>query len=294
VFPLYSSTDVSLSKHKYFTLDLSNTSPQKFTMATQVLLSTIAILVLALLTPSGAFQVANNPRPVVATASTSSLDALSRREALTAASAATMLVVGGVLPQDALAAATKGPDVKVFAFNGIFKDPKHPRGYRIIAGKPNKEGTMTLQDEPDSLVFNIPIKAKTDEKDGLITLDIDFSEKGGPSDVVATFNKKDSSISFPDGNVWKKETKGVAGVYVDAFAPYPKYRRIIREDGEGSGRNLIVSLVSGKKTFIVAGKAGYANRDVVIDFPGDKTCSGQVNTKKGTITWPDGNVWTRV
>jgi len=273
-------------------------------MVAQFLSPTVAIFVLALLNYSSAFQVANNPRPVVVTARTttttttsSSLDAVSRREALAVASSATMLVAGGVFPLDAMAASTAPPDTKQFAFNGIYKDPKHPKGFRIIAAKANKEAFMTLQDEPDGEISKIPFKSKTDAKTGEVTsLEFDFSERGGPTDVVASVNKKDSSISFPDGNTWKKDTKGVVGVYVDAFAPYPKYRRIIREAEDGNGKDLLVYLVSGKKTFVVTGKCGTGNptKDVVIDFPGDKTCNGKVNTKKGTITWPDGNIWTRV
>ena len=52
---------------------------------------------------------------------------------------------------------------------------------------------------------------------GQTSLTIDFSVKGGPKDVVATLNK-DSSISFPDGNLWKKQG-GVVGVYSDGFNP---------------------------------------------------------------------------
>merc|ERR1712161_35696 len=108
----------------------------------QFLSPTVAIFVLALLNYSSAFQVANNPRPVVVTSrttttttSSSSLDAVSRREALAVASSATMLVAGGVFPLDAMAASTAPPDTKQFAFNGIYKDPKHPKGFRIIAAK---------------------------------------------------------------------------------------------------------------------------------------------------------------
>jgi len=256
-------------------------------MTAQYLLPTVAIFVVALLNPVAAFQ---QLRPVVATASATTLDAVSRREALAAASAATMLVIGGGVPSDAMAADYVAPDIKTFAFNGIFKDPKHPNGFRIIAASPNKEGTMTMQDEKDGLVFTIPIKSKTDEK-GQVSLTIDFSEKGGPSAVVATFNKKDSSIKFPDGNIWKKDTNGAVGVYVDGFAPYPKFRRIIRE-GE-TKNDLVVCMVSGKKTFVVSGKCETGSR-IVVDFPGGKTCPAKFNAKKGTIVFPDGNTWTRV
>lgn len=265
---------------------------------------TVAILVLALLAPVAAFQPV---QPVaVVPASTTSLDAISRREALAAVSATTMAVVSGGVPLvaqanndyldlsgPAPAAPVKkkaGLDTKQYAFNGIFKDPKHPKGFRIIAAALNKKGSMTLEDEPDGQVFNIPLKAESDEK-GAISLAIDFSEKGGPSNVVAKFNKRDSTIHFPDGNVWTKVTQGPVGVYIDGFAPYPKYRRIIRETD--NKKDLTVCMVSGKTTFVVSGQAVSSNR-IVVDFPGDKRCPGTFNPKKGTIVFPDGNTWTRV
>jgi len=265
---------------------------------------TVATLVLALLNPVAAFQLAQPVKFV--TASSTSLDAFSRREALAAVSATTALVVGGGVPlvaqadnagiviqtADPAAAAKKKAvlDTKQYAFNGLFKDPKHPKGFRVIALALNKQGSMVLEDEPDGQVFNLPIKARTDEK-GVIKLDIDFSEKGGPSCVVATFNKRENSIKFPDGNIWTKDTTGPVGVYIDGFAPYPKYRRIIRETDNKN--DLSVCMISGKTTFVVSGKVEASNR-IRVDFPGDKSCPGVFNSKKGTIVFPDGNTWTRV
>jgi len=275
-------------------------------MASLFLSPTVATLVLALLNPVAAFQLV---QPVTfATARSTSLDALSRREALAAVSATTAMVVSGGVPLEAHAdnsgigiqtadpaAAAKAKkkaalDAKKFAFNGIFKDPKHPKGFRIITVAPNKAGTMVLEDEPDGQVFTIPIKAFT-EKTGEIKLDFDFSLKGGPTCVIATVNKRDNSIKFPDGNVWQKETKGPAGVYIDGFAPYPKYRRIIRETENKN--DLTVCMISGKTTFVVTGKVEASNR-IRVDFPGDKSCPGTFNSKKGTLTFPDGNTWTKV
>ena len=87
----------------------------------------------------------------------------------------------------------------------------------------------------------------------------------------------------------KGECEILIGVYVDGFAPYPKYRRIIRE---GDGNNIVVDMVSGKKKFEVLGSTN--KKGVIIDFPGDKRCNGTFNNKKGTIKYPDGNIWTRV
>jgi len=241
------------------------------------------VLIAALVSPSGtaAFQPSINPQSPI-----TSLDAVSRREVLggTAAAASAALVAG--IPLDALAADSKSfaVDPANFSWNGVYKDIKHPKGYRTIAGAVNKPGTLTLADDLKGTTFSIPLKASKNEKTGLVTLNIDFSEYGGDT-VVGTVNL-DSSISFPDGNVWKKE-QGIVGVYIDGYAPYPKYRRVIRQ-GEGK---LEVDMVSGKKEFKITAKGG--DRAITVDFPG-KTCTAAVNKKKGIITFSDGNVWTKV
>lgn len=229
------------------------------------------------------------------------LEAVNRREALVAAGS----LAGGMLlagtPFEAVAAATtttdakkkKKDDAKKFAFNGVYKDPQHPDGYRILVGAVNKEGTMTLQDDPNGKTFNIPIVSKVDEESGKVTLTFDFSPKGGPKEVVATVGKDSNSITFPDGNSWKKETGGLVGVYVDGFAPYPKYRRIIRP-GSIDGSDLAVEMVSGKKQFVIAANNGSKKNQLIVDFPGDKRCTGSTQMKKGVIKFPDGNVWTKV
>ena len=169
------------------------------------------------------------------------------------------------------------------SFQGVFKDPKHPNGYRVLVGDADNKGTMTLQDEPDGKVFSIPIIVKKEEQ---VTLTIDFSVKGGPKDVVAILNK-DSSISFPDGNLWKKEG-GVVGVFSDGFNP--ERLRIIRAE---KGDALVLDLIrgpNGDKT--VSGKI--AKPDVTFDFPGKPGDKGVVDSKKGTISFADGNVWTKL
>ena len=199
-----------------------------------------------------------------------------RRAVLSAASAA--VIFSTALPARAVATAS---------FQGVFKDPKHPNGYRILVGDAGNKGTatMTLQDEPDGKVYSIPITSETNKKTGQVSLTIDFSIKGGPKDVVASLNK-DSSISFPDGNLWKKEG-GVVGVYSDGFNP--DRLRIIRAEGDALVLNLIRG-PNGDKT--VPGKI--VKPDVTFDFPGKPGDKGVVDSTKGTISFGDGNVWTKI
>ena len=201
-----------------------------------------------------------------------------RRSVLSAASAAAILSTA--LPARAVAGLKA-----TSSFQGVFKDPKYPKGYRIIVGDAGNKATITLQDEPDGQVYSIPITSETNTK-GQVALTIDFSVKGGPKDVIAILNK-DSSISFPDGNLWKKEG-GVVGVYSDGFNP--DRLRIIRAE---EGDTLILNLIrgpNGPKT--VSGKI--VKPDVTFDFPGKPGDKGVVDSKKGTISFADGNVWTKI
>jgi len=187
------------------------------------------------------------------------------------------LLVAAVADSKAEAAAT--------SFQGVFKDPKHPNGYRILVGDAGNKGMMTLQDEPDGMIYSIPIMSKTSEKTGQVSLTIDFSVKGGPKDVVAILNK-DSSISFPDGNLWTKEG-GVVGVYSDGFNP--DRLRIIRAE---KGDALVLDLIRGPNgDKRVSGKI--VKPDVTFDFPGKPGDKGVVDSTKGTISFADGNVWTK-
>ena len=260
-------------------------------------LSTIALRAVALLALHGAtaFNMASTSRQAA-----TSLDAVSRREVI-AASASAALLAG--IPMDALAAqsAPKAgkPDRKTadkFYFNGVFRDKKHPEGYRIVAGAVNKAGTVTMQDTPDGEVLEIPIMAKKDEETGQVTVDMDLSlyRPEYPKSIIATVTK-DGILKFPDGNVWKKD-KGVAGLYIDGFAPYPKYRRIVLPDVAlpyGKENEVAITMVSGKTVFAVAG-IDLGRKGIEVDFPGNKQCTGKFDAKQGIITWLDGNVWTKV
>merc|ERR1712106_67959 len=135
----------------------------------------------------------------------------------------------------------------------------------------------------------MPMLAKKNEETGKITVDMELSSysKEYSKNIVAEVTK-DGCLKFPDGNVWKKE-KGVVGVYIDGFAPYPKYRRVVLPT---KGGDVAVTMVSGKKIFDAPG-LDLGKKGLQVDFPG-KQCTGKFNSKQGTITWADGNVWTKI
>lgn len=100
-------------------------------------------------------------------------------------------------------------DAQSDIFQGVFADPNHPQGYRLIVDIGDSNARLELQDEPTGEIFVIPVSVI--RNDAATRLLIDFSSKGGPKDLAATV-LEGGDISFSDGNVWSK-TKGIPGVY---------------------------------------------------------------------------------
>jgi len=166
-------------------------------------------------------------------------------------------------------------------YQGVYFDPKHPKGYRALFGS-----KMQLQDDPKGKVFDLPIKVQTDKKTKATKILFDFEPKGGPKDVAGILAEVGgvTTLTFPDGNVWKKDS-GVIGVYKDGKTP--SYTRTIRANGSG----FTVDLVNGGKTVTVAAKSKQGK--ILFDFPGKLQDPGTLNAKDNTISFGDGNVWTK-
>jgi len=269
-----------------------------------------------------AFQTAAIPDATTTTGSTS-LQALSRRELFssvmvpaTTAAAVTLMFTSPApafaasssssaattkkeTPNDTIAASKQKKDTTALSYQGIFTDPKHPKGYRVLVGD-SKKAMMRLQDEPNGEVFNVPVKITQDKKTKTTQYIFDFSIKGGPKNVIAVLGpttpsssssntkatKTTTTLVFPDGNVWKKET-GVLGVYRDGFDA--KKTRVIRKE---KGSKLTVDLIqSPTKTITVSAKAGTPK--VLFDFPGKLQDPGTFNAAENTLSFGDGNIWTK-
>lgn len=282
---------------------------RQFLSSSAILITAFSILGAGFFDPVDGFQIpvirpTGNSRLVT---TSTRLDAvqqhqLSRRDVVTTSSslvtaAATMMLIVAGVPADVRAA--DRPPATVSSFQGVYQDPMHPLGYRVLMGELNGKGTMTLQDEPDDKVYTIPITSKVDTRTGRVTLTIDFSVKGGPKDVEAILNvlesrpiDKATGLTFADGNRWRR-AGGVIGIYSDGFNP--SYRRIIRKVG---GTELVCDLINGdpKKTVQVKGQSfliGPGNT-VTFDFPGKPGDKGTFDSTKNTISFADGNVWTKI
>mmetsp|Transcript_21544 Transcript_21544/g.38580 ORF Transcript_21544/g.38580 Transcript_21544/m.38580 type:complete len:193 (-) Transcript_21544:452-1030(-) len=175
------------------------------------LLAVIAILVLvdggAAFHPSQSQQTQRQPQTSARGGAFCLNAVFSRRECISlltitapASTIATILTPRPVLADDDDVAAKV-----VLNYNGVYTDPNHTKGYRILIGNA-ESATIKLQDDPSGNVYNLPAQMKV--SDGVVeNFSFDFSAKGGPSNIVGVFAKDREGIpiiTFPDGNSWKK------------------------------------------------------------------------------------------
>lgn len=88
---------------------------------------------------------------------------------------------------------------KTSVFIGNYNDPNHVGCMRKIEVK-GKEVTLIGSDNLDGTKQWV-LKAKEDFPG---TIFVDFSPKGGPSNLLGVFNEEKNGISWPDGNLWGK------------------------------------------------------------------------------------------
>lgn len=82
---------------------------------------------------------------------------------------------------------------------GQYDDPNHPGCLRKITVKDDVV-TIIGSDNLDGSKQWV-LKAKEDAPGVMF---VDFSPKGGPSDLLGVYNEKADAIKWPDGNSWKK------------------------------------------------------------------------------------------
>merc|ERR1712032_381153 len=85
---------------------------------------------------------------------------------------------------------------KLNGVDGIYTDPNHPEGFRVVRTIDKSNVLVTLRDEPGAPVVDVT---------GIVNgnkIKLDLSPKGGPKDLDASIG--DGKIVFPDGNIWPK------------------------------------------------------------------------------------------
>lgn len=149
-------------------------------------------------------------RPFAARTVSSRSSSSSDFELLSRRSVAKVLGAAGfaaMLPGAATAATTDDPRAAM-VFEGKFTDPNHPGGFRAItvvtqgaSNIPTGRATILGNDEKGAKPFLLEAKIDMETK----TIKIDFSPKGGPTDVPGKWDG--DGIVFPDGNKWPKVAK---------------------------------------------------------------------------------------
>jgi len=85
---------------------------------------------------------------------------------------------------------------KLSGVDGVYSDPSHPEGYRVVRSVDKSNVSVTLQDEPGAPVVEVSGSVNGNN------IMLDLSAKGGPKDLVASI--AGGKIVFPDGNAWPK------------------------------------------------------------------------------------------
>lgn len=282
---------------------------------------------------------------MMSSSSSSSSSQSSRRNILSNAAASfavglsSAFVALGSGPQDAAIAYQPGPVTAQSAANkaayaesyqGVYSDPNHPEGYRIImvSSSSGKKGGATTMTFSDGVAKDAPegTEAKTYKnipvvmKEGSNELVFDFSFKGGPKGVVGTLSSDKQSITFPDGNTWTKNANKYDGIYKDP--KYPNGYRIVRKLKSTNTITEVNNTGNPKDSKFILGKHGSlfsipTAGFTFYDYTGVETCSaklcktcevvckdeivGQFSLQEantvfsyGTITFPDKTIWTRI
>ena len=148
--------------------------------------------------------------------------------------------------------------------------------------------------------------------------------EGGPKGVIATLSDDKKTLTFPDGNSWVKNQKQYDGIYKDPA--FPNGYRIIRKFKGSNTITEINDTGNPKDSIFVKGKhaslasiptcamtfSDYKVKDKkkatnIVQYAIDKRDTsaneyvGQLSLDDknsvffyGTITFPDGVVWTRI
>ena len=215
-------------------------------------------------------------------------------------------------------------------FTGVWTDPKHPKGYRVLirksytvanmflsdgvvvvegtptdTNKNNKDSTTVATNTTPKTYNNIGVKVKDDPKKGETYLTFDLSAKGGPKKIVGTVADHGNKIVFPDGNVW---TKNVATAVEGVYATDPRvagqgYRVVIIRKDPTTSNLLAVQLNKDQAitATIVEKDGGKKTNDgsvgIQFVFPNKKVVDATYTNNVIRFPFPvqsnaSGNTWT--
>eukprot|EP00750_Incisomonas_marina_P004400 INCI13466.8.p1 GENE.INCI13466.8~~INCI13466.8.p1 ORF type:complete len:132 (-),score=19.95 INCI13466.8:150-545(-) len=116
-----------------------------------------------------------------------------------------------VVAAGAVLAASRGSPIPN-VFGGAYSDPNHPGCARNVTvfglqgrvyGADAKGGEGVACDGKTDVQWG-PLEATIKQDGSALQIVVDFSPKGGPSDLTGTWDAKDAAIQWADGNNWTK------------------------------------------------------------------------------------------
>jgi len=178
-----------------------------------------------------------------------------------------------------LAAVAAGFDAK--QIEGSYSDPNHPGCARYIQVLDQTTGEVTGNDAPDGSEPWGPLNAIIDGQ----TVVVDFSPKGGPSDLTGTYTTpegENAGITWADGNRWTQlKVKDSSVPFNNHWVPKEgeKYCYALAMSGGGSFGTYETGVVWGLLHY---GNPEYYEWDV---FTG--VSAGSINAAMFSV-WPKG------
>jgi hypothetical protein len=191
-------------------------------------------------------------------------------------------------------------------FSGVYRDPKHPKGYRVIRSSGPGTINVDVQDQPNGPKLSLIGTSTYDSTSKKTNLQVEVPNKDGTrsvlqadySDQLLYVNFCENgevltmgSIMFPDGNIWIKDN-GLQGVYVDTR--FPGSYRIVRELGNAKAV-IEVANRADQLPVILPAVINKADGTLVVDFSplsGPKRLPAKIDGNQ--LTFQDATTWTKL
>lgn len=200
-------------------------------------------------------------------------------------------------------------------FSGSYSDPNHPGCARVIVFETDSSAKVFGADAAGG--EGATCDGATDVRWGPLpavvsgsAISVDFSSKGGPSDLSGNYNDDTVAIDWADGNSWpkifpKEDTASLSifdGEYSDPN--HPSCARFVMAESETAAQIYGADAAGGEGAMCdgvtdVAWNvpAQLDTQEIVADFSskgGPAGLKGTYNVGKQEIDWEDGNAWPKV
>jgi len=165
--------------------------------------------------------------------------------------------------------------------SGLYADPEHPGMERRVYAM--ESGSLMIKGTDDGNNYWV-LTGKPKED----TVHIDFSPKGGPTDLAGKWDG--SGLVFPDGNKWTKVVNAFVGYYFD-----PQHPKMERQIYNTPDNNKFVIRGTEDGTNFWTLPAEYTDEKFIIDItemggPSDL----EVKWDGVNILFPDGTKWVNL